>query len=205
MPQGDDPLFILGNGNSINVRSNAFEVSQNGHSIVFDDNGTGGVNKIPYGNPSRVNTPSERQMIGATYLDNTIYAWGDIEYHDSSSNYPNFVEIHGDFGVIYAKWLRTGVYRVEIKPMDPHGSFATIRQLTQASITVTPVDDVTDDDAIPSRFAYATTSPLKYDAGNQVNYFIVRTYSSCFDPPGGAVQSLCVPYDHRFMFKVTGR
>jgi len=57
-----DRLLIIGNGNPT-TQTNAFEVSNNGHSIVYHTNGTGAVNGA---------------IIGARYEDNTIYAWGDI-------------------------------------------------------------------------------------------------------------------------------
>ena len=65
---GSDALFIIGNGtppvgNTAGVPSNAFEVSNNGHSIVFHTNGS---------SPAVIN--------GATYTDNVIYAWGSVTY-----------------------------------------------------------------------------------------------------------------------------
>jgi len=41
LPDANDWLFMLGNGSSVDDRSNAFEVSYNGHSIVNDWNGRG--------------------------------------------------------------------------------------------------------------------------------------------------------------------
>jgi hypothetical protein len=64
------PLFILGNGKT-GATSNAFEVSYNGHSTVFDVNGSGGANGI-------LIPPSRSAIQGARYEDNTCYAWADM-------------------------------------------------------------------------------------------------------------------------------
>ncbi len=60
---GNDRLLIIGNGADAFNRSNAFEVSDNGHSIVYHTNG--GTNSA---------------ITGATYKDNIIYAWA---YYDA--------------------------------------------------------------------------------------------------------------------------
>jgi hypothetical protein len=64
---GNDRLFIIGNGkmppnDTIPTRSNAFEVSENGHSTVFHNNG---------------NTNSA--IVGTRYIDNTPIAYGYVD------------------------------------------------------------------------------------------------------------------------------
>ena len=65
----DDPILIIGNGSGPSTRSNAFEVSYNGHSIVYDQNNSGATNSA---------------IRGGTYTDNVIYAWGKC--NTSSTN-----------------------------------------------------------------------------------------------------------------------
>lgn len=94
----DLPLFIVGNGDIPgNVRSNAFEVSYNGHSTVFDQNGQGAAN------------PAHR---GARYDDNTMYAWACIDANGG---------IVDDFGVGSVNHVAgSGVYTVNLSYLDPY-------------------------------------------------------------------------------------
>lgn len=84
----DAPLFALGNGEgSFFNRAtphNAFEVSYNGHSVVYDINGTG--QKAA----AATATPGRAAIAGATYEDNIIYAWGEVD---------ELGQIVSDFGV----------------------------------------------------------------------------------------------------------
>lgn len=158
----NDPLFIIGNGDvNANLPSNAFEVSYNGHSTVYGVNGSGTVN------------PS---ILGATYVDNVIYAWGEIDAGGA---------INADFGVSNVTPYGGGVYDVTINVTDPLGNPVT---LTQASITVTIVDDAGDYGC-----AVVTASRIGVPAPNT---FTVRTYMN---------NGECRPEDLPFMFKVTGR
>lgn len=94
----DLPLFIVGNGDVPGgVASNAFEVSYNGHSTVFDQNGQGAAN------------PAHR---GARYDDNTMYAWACVDDNGA---------IMDDFGVSsVAHAPGTGVYTVNLNYLDPY-------------------------------------------------------------------------------------
>lgn len=198
-------LFVVGGGFFENSRVNLFEVVQEGAATVFGEKGTGGA--YPNGNPGRFNNTTQRQMIGTTYSDNVILAWGDIDPTDSSLLYPHWFDIKGDFGTFSVRRLFDAVYRVEVFPVVPHQSQGVCKQLFDASITVTPVDDFTQESSPIGQFAFATTSDMRWDAGIGVNYFIVRTYSTCADtdPITPGIQSGCIPHAHRFMFKVTGR
>lgn len=99
----NDPLFMVGNGDgtvSPAVASNAFEVSYNGHSVVYDVNGT-----------SQIAVPGSRAPIrGATYVDNIIYAWGDINANAT---------INSDFGVATVTNPAVGTFIVTIRAVDP--------------------------------------------------------------------------------------
>ncbi|HWF45147.1 MAG TPA: hypothetical protein VG537_10940, partial [Candidatus Kapabacteria bacterium] len=62
----NDPLFIIGNGNNPASQSNAFQVSYDGHTTVFDKNGSGG---------ATIGGGSRPAIYGSTYQDNIVYAW----------------------------------------------------------------------------------------------------------------------------------
>ena len=104
----DLPLFMVGNGDinaAIPVRSNAFEVSYNGHSTVFDQNGQGSAGLM---------RPAHR---GARYDDNTIYGWGCI---DAAGG------IVDDFGVATVAHVPgSGVYVITLNFLDPYTGAAT--------------------------------------------------------------------------------
>jgi hypothetical protein len=101
----NDPLFMVGNGDILaGARSNAFEVSYNGHSTVYGVNGTGSGNAA---------------IEGATYVDNIIYAWGDIAAGGG---------INSDFGVLSVTG-GGGVYDVTINITDPQKSDNTQQRL----------------------------------------------------------------------------
>lgn len=95
----NDPLFMVGNGDvGASVRSNAFEVSYNGHSTVYHSNGMGAA------------APAIR---GATYTDNVIYAWGLIDGDGT---------VVCDFGVLSVNHSGPGTYEIEINLTDPEGN-----------------------------------------------------------------------------------
>lgn len=110
-----NPLFMVGNGPSGagGKRMNAFEVSYNGHSVVYDRNGSGSATSA---------------IRGATYTDNVIYAWG------TATPAPGIVTVDCDFGVHHIQWLGIGHYRVFITPIQPDGTPDT---LSCGSVTAT--------------------------------------------------------------------
>lgn len=97
------PIFIVGNGFDENNRSNAFEVSYNGHSIVFHENGTGGAG---------VGT-ARGAVRGGTYTDNVIYGWGEVSAAGTL--------VCNDFGIASITHPRTGTYRITLNPVGPDG------------------------------------------------------------------------------------
>lgn len=159
----DDPLFMVGNGDvNAGATSNAFEVSYNGHSTVYGTNGGGGVAAIE----------------GATYVDNIIYAWGDIPAGLGGPIY--------EFGVGGIGLAGPGVYDITLNITDPLGNPIT---LNEASITATIVETPDGD------YGCTSISTTKIGAIG-ANSFRVRTY---------LVNGGCEPADLPFMFKVTGR
>lgn len=215
----NDRIFVIGNGTATNARHNAFEVSNNGHSIVYDQNGiASGVS----GRPS---------IKGATYNDNIIYAWGKITESDISAslmtltgtiplgnigwstcatcNNPDFIAMPtgNTFGVQSITLRQVGSggapkgyeYLITLSITDATGTAVDLSG--KCSITATPLySQITSafstDDAnwvIPPSTESILVSNMI--TGNQ---FKVWVYSTCSG-------SGCTPAELPFMFKVTGR
>ena len=194
--RADDRMFIIGNGIGSSSRHNAFEVSNNGHSIVFDNNRSGGATPDG-GNASQ---GSGRPAIkGATYDDNIVYAWGDISPDDNSANH---VFVGSDFGVTSVAQIHPGIFKIVVNIVNPYTNLPEV--LTDASITVTVVDDdstYSPESAIitsavpPTNGAgFATVSHMGYGGDNT---FFVRTYER------RSYSKTTSPKP--FMFKVCGR
>ncbi|HVZ41156.1 MAG TPA: hypothetical protein VHI13_17890 [Candidatus Kapabacteria bacterium] len=90
----DDPIFVVGNGIQ-GVQSNAFEVSYNGHSTVFQN--TGGATPVVY---------------GGTYADNVTLAWGNVNGAGGRIC---------DFGVANVTHVGPGWYQIDLSVVDPNG------------------------------------------------------------------------------------
>lgn len=106
-------LFIIGNGMSEVLRSNAFEVSNNGHSIVYDRNGTGA---------------GRGAMRGATYTDNVMYAWGAIPAGGGIVPQPMIPT--GDFGVASVTRSAVGTYNIVLNIRDADDNAITLERLS---------------------------------------------------------------------------
>lgn len=160
----NDPLFMVGNGtNNTTEISNAFEVSYNGHTTVYGTNG-----------------PVTPPMKGATYTDNVLYAWGDINGNGTINNNGSF----GITNIVHAPG--TGLYTITIRVNDPVTNAQVF--LGSAAITATLVNDYYHECGIisVSRLDPAT------------NTFTVRTTRI-------GLAETCGVYDLPFMFHVTGR
>ncbi len=175
------PLFMLGNGKT-GANHNAFEVSYNGHSTVTDINLTGGASG---GTP-----PFRPALKGTTYVDNIIYAWGDVNGNGTTN---------ADFGVSTVAHIRVGVYIVTLNLRTP-GVPPTAFNLANASITATLVDNtnfMTD----PTNACGTIVVSRIGGAGLGPNQFLVRTFNNS----GPSAPGDCTIADRAFMFKVTGR
>lgn len=120
----NDPLFMVGNGDvsaGVAGRSNAFEVSYNGHTSVYGVNGSGGTN------------PS---ITGGTFSDNVILAWAEVPA--GSGPPPTTVTPTADFGTLTITRTAVGVYDVPLTITDPEGNPVI---LSGSSVTVTIADD----------------------------------------------------------------
>ena len=108
---GTDPLLIVGNGTST-TRSNAFEVFNNGTSVVHHDNGTGEIYS---------------QVIGGTHKDNIIYAWGVVEDNEIK-HIIGVTDSVEDFGVLSFAHTAAGTYVIQLNLVDPDTYAATTLQ-----------------------------------------------------------------------------
>lgn len=142
---GDDPIFMVGNGVAP-ARSNAFEVSYNGHSTV-----TG-----PAGQTAAVVT-------GGTYTDNVTYAWGDVGWNGAA------VVRNGDFGVAAITRQGAGWYRVRMNIRNPSGVAVN---LAVASITANVSTNVPPGGMF-SKCKYVTLSRVN-TVSNEFDIFITE-------------------------------
>jgi len=155
----DDPIFIVGNGIQ-GFQSNAFEVSYNGHSTVFDNT---------FGN-----TPV---ILGSTYTDNVIYAWGHYDVNSGSYN---------SFGVRSIVQLGAGWYQVQMDIIDRNGNSIILDNSN--SVTATVRSHKRPGEGWDGRCATIMVSEVVHNA-----------FDVYIADPG------CGPVDENFDFKVTGR
>ena len=178
----DDRLFIIGNGNTDDThRSNAFEVSNGGHSIVFHNNGK---------NPSAgsvSSTPAYPAIRGARYIDNTPIAWGQVS---ATGN------IISEFGVSGSIRKGLGWYQIVLNYTDPHFPAVQIPINHGSAITAT-ITGGTNANSFNCEFINA--SPIAYAAGQ--NTFDIHISHNTIVTG----QLVCSTVDDDFMFVVMGR
>lgn len=151
-PDDSIPLFILGNGTSGATRSNAFEVSFDGHSTVYDVNGVGATNPV---------------FKGSTYSDNIVYAWGYVTGPGNPV---------ADFGVLTVlPGAPPNEFIVLLNIIDPQTNNQVL--LSDASITATLV--YTDE---PPCGVSIWVSPISSTPHNGVTYSSFRVYTNRLDP-----------------------
>jgi hypothetical protein len=171
--RNDDRIFEIGSpikvGNLF-TPANAFEVSYNGHSIVYHTNGT-----------SLVGSPKVFQ--GATYVESPVYAWGQIDGLTGGAI--------TSFGITQSTKIGLGTYMVTIVPADPQtGAIPT--SIAQASITVTVVNDNTEDivvaPPIPPGGEEIGTSLTSFESGRAIPDSLVQAFFGGSQPiPAGDV------------------
>jgi hypothetical protein len=197
----DDPVLIVGNGASTGAVfpsfavHNAFEVTNDGHTLVFDTLGAVYTSSFPY-SVSTANTgttlPSsshEAPKLGGTYIDNITYAWGDIPAGGGTGPV-NPVIPNNSFGVHdinYNATTNTYLVRLELNDQNlPPNGIA----LNRGSVTAT-IEGI-DDNSDPGCVTIAV-SPISN------NVFAVWTHRVNL----GAGTCDAVPF--AFSFKVCGR
>jgi hypothetical protein len=198
----DAPLVAIGNGNGITgVRHNAFEVSYNGHSVVTDINGPG----FAAGRPA---------IQGATYDDNIVYAWGNI---DAAGG------ITSEFGVHEVKLVTIPTLPPRFKYLvvldqilnDGAPGPGTQRVFTDGSVTATleaPTPTYTDTTSLEFRNEFyedcstiTTTKLFPINLGGVWHTAFVVYISMKSNPTPQQPTSYCKSIPHSFMFKVCGR
>ncbi len=175
----NEPIFIIGNGASSIARSNAFEVSYNGHSIVYDENGSGGWTA----------GPGRGAVDGGTYTDNVIYGWAEV----SANAEPG--ESCGDFGIKDIQHPVPGLYIVELNIVEPDGS--TDAFINCGAVTATIGSGMGPMGQIPpsTTCAHISTSNI---ANNVFEVYITLPQP---DPMAPCTEGVDLP----FKFHVTGR
>lgn len=154
----NDPLFMIGNGNvGAAVRSNAFEVSYNGHSVVYHNNGSGVLNAA---------------IRGATYTDNIIYGWGEIAANGG---------VTCDFGVLSVQHVaNSGVYRITLNNIAPAGGATAINC---GAVVATLGTGANPPAMVPANPPAGTRCAYIYTTNIQNNVFDV--YITEFNPATG--------------------
>jgi hypothetical protein len=179
----DDPILIVGNGNGIASnaaeRHNAFEVTNDGHSIVFDTLGANNSGTMPMS--------AEVPTLGGTYVDNVVYAWGIVTAAGP------LLQSFGTRPVSHA--AGTNKYVVELDLQDQHSNPIV---LTSGSVTATVLaPDVNDLSNTDPGCATISVSKL-YTSSNGYTAFTVWTHTV-------GPTTDCVPTGLAFQFKVCGR
>lgn len=184
LTQLNEPIFMIGNGDTtigVSARSNAFEVSYNGHSIVYDENGSGGA--------SGTLTP-RGAVQGGTYRDNVIYAWADVAANGQLIDGGECA----DFGVKQIISYGGGRYRVELRVVGPDGITPAV--IDCGAVVATVGTGAGPSQGIPTNPGTCYHIMTSSIVNNRFDVFIT------WDDPN---QNHCVAKDAPFKFHVTGR
>ncbi len=152
---GEDRLLIIGNGIDNARRTNAFEVSENGHSIVYHNN--------------TLNT--NPAIKGARYIDNTTVSWGHV--------LGNGVVLSGFAAtVIFAV---PNIYTVTVNYRDPYTN-AIVPIINGSAITATLIDNGTSGDP---HCGFITVTPIVFNAltGNTFTVRTWKNNTDCDPDP----------------------
>ena len=186
---GNDPIFIIGNGISTATtdRGNAFEVSNTGHSTVFDNLG------------HALNISTDPAIRGARYTDNTPIAWGRI---DGATG--NLVDGFGvDPDITHTVKVAGGKYQIILNQVDPH-SGAQIT-LPHGSSIVATIE--TTENSYICDMINATTLNNYIDPLNSVTHsrFFIRICTRSLDTSHTPNELKCVADEQPFTFVVFAR
>jgi hypothetical protein len=236
---GKDRLFVVGNGDNLVSRSNAFEVSYNGHSIVAQTNGTGGAMLLGSGAPNSNGGPpavgaANSAIAGATYRDNIVYAWADIEPNPGPVVLPNLendpcdqdqnqVIVHAEFGIKRVKRIARGHYQIELALEDPISRTPTLfAQNIAQIINPSPTYDCPESYGINSPGQQVSVVGTIINDGwasgiatcpcacaiietTRVTNNIFDVFVKCLSFAGSSCGNSCYPADRSFNIIVTGR
>ena len=176
-PDKNEPIVIVGNGENDSTRSNAFEVSYNGHSIVFDQNMSG---------------TARGAVKGGTYIDNIVYGWAEVNVVAGE------ITSCGDFGVSSISRYGPGIYRVTLNLVGPDG--VTPAYLNCGAIVATLGTGIGPRGVLPAGYGCAqiVTSDI---VNNVFDVFILQKPSVHV----GQGSDCDIGVDMPFKFHVTGR
>ena len=185
----DDRIFIIGNGTGLDngepntQGSNAYEVSNRGHSIVYDNLGTDW-NLVT---PTTAAISTRPAIRGSRNIDNTPIAWGRFVNGALTESY----------GVHSSSTMRmaVGQYRIRLDYVDPYSTSQVI--LTKGSSVVATISGEEDD----YHCSFINTSPVSLHAGSGRNQFWIRISKNIIN--AGVLD--CIATDEDFSFVVYGR
>lgn len=206
----NDRLFIVGNGTvplippdpddtideNTAVRSNAYEVSNGGHAIVYDNLGRN-VNahftKPPFDTSFFSTRPAKR---GARYIDNTPIAWGRFVNN----------KLVASFGVdtnsVNTRQTGLGAYKITLDYINPYNdtNLVIINHGSSVVATIEAPDDV-------YQCKFISASPIKYEQSKCLfRVFISQQVLFTPLPPAPQIPTLqCNAVNGDFMFQVFGR
>ncbi len=191
----DDRIVIVGNGfitttgdESDTTRSNAFEVTNGGYSIVYSNlNDVELIPKevlIPLVDTARIANPIKPAVYGASYQDNLIIAWGDVPAADDQGT----VTANSSFGVASIVFANPNVYTITLNNLPSTTDLNQTTGINQGSVVVTP--NVTVDGAPAPACLLAVATSIN---NNVFKVFTFDAGNACDDTP------------HGFMFQVVGR
>lgn len=185
--RGNDRILIIGNGTDNSHRHNAFEVANNGHSIVYHNDGYNVANNTTSA------TPSFAAIEGARYIDNTPIAWGKVSAAGT---------LQMGFGVSSASIVggTTSTYLITLNYTDPY--FGAQVQIAHGSSVTATISGTAENTCFN-----IAADPVAWDATNLVNTVTIKTSHrhDTQDPSTKIVTWSCAEDPSAFMFVVYGR
>lgn len=192
----NDRIFVIGNGTpptidtveATAVRRNAFEVSNNGHTIVFDNLGRnqGATTLIP---PDTSKFSTRPAIRGARYIDNTPVAWGRFEANKLITSFGV------DTNSANTAHTGLGVYKITLDYVDPYNSSQTLIQ--HGSSVVATIENTDDYSCL-----FINASPVLIQNGKNVIFIRISRQTVNDIPP---IAMTCSAFNADFMFQVMGR
>jgi hypothetical protein len=208
----DRRIFIIGNGKPEiemplpdpdvpAVRHNAYEVSYNGHSIVYDNLGVDWQvvypDPLPPGTATAVAVSTRPAVKGARYVDNTPIAWGRVHVEPAPPALP-IVTVTAGYGVKAVSPVVVGTYKIELDYIDPYVSTPTQVRADRGSSVVATIEG-TDNGY---NCLFINTVPVSWNITSNRNECFVKICKQTFTAPSTLN---CSAEDHDFMFVVFGR
>jgi hypothetical protein len=172
----NDRLFIIGNGADAENKQNAFEVSNNGHSIVYDNNAAAA-------NPA---------LKGGRYIDNTPVAWGYVSAAGA------LLGGFGIQGVPVVSGVGSATYTITLNYTDPYTGQQCTTATNQSAVIATLMDNGDD------YCSHITAKPVAWTGTPASNKIVIRTFYRTItqDPGTKIITQSCDEAPRAFMFAV---